>query len=474
MVSFVGVCFKEKKMIRNSVFRRSAVLFFFAVGTHGWAATTYDPTAGFEQGFLSMSNPNGVWSYGSSTSLTGPVSLYTQTSQNGFIVANEQYWGSGPATNGSTSLVGFNNGPAVQGNAGVDIPANEIFLIPYGQNSNVVFTAPAAGTYSVAGSFQYDQANENAGVVAGVVANGSLLLSSGISTLGQTVPFSYTVTLAAGSTVVFSVGGAPSAATIGLSVAITGPQVAQIPYYFSHLAVGGGFQTTFTLINYSPQEVTCVTNFYSDIGSPLSLQFSQGSVSTRTDTLQAGQSVHDQTTGSPPTGIGGWAQSTCTGPVQASLLYRLYQAGVPVGEASVNAETAPTTEFATFAQTATGVAYANPSTTQAANITLTVYDTTGARLGSQIVTLGPMAHTSRQPRALAWNHKLHGIRQDHVNASHHQLVIECRSVPSVLFLASWRSACLHDARESLDGHRNHLHPARFKAANLGQSLLLVR
>ena len=71
------------------------------------------------------------------------------------------------------------------------------------------------------------------------------------------------------------------------------------------------------------------------------------------------------------------------------MLYRLYQAGVATGEASAAAETAPTTEFATFAQTATGVAYANPSTTQSATITITAYN---AKLGSQVVTLGPLAH----------------------------------------------------------------------------------
>jgi hypothetical protein len=60
----------------------------------------------------------------------------------------------------------------------------------------------------------------------------------------------------------------------------------------------------------------------------------------------------------------------------------------------VNAETAPTTEFATFAQTATGVAFANPSTTQSATITFTVYSATGTSLGSQSVTLGPLAHSS--------------------------------------------------------------------------------
>jgi hypothetical protein len=67
---------------------------------------------------------------------------------------------------------------------------------------------------------------------------------------------------------------------------------------------------------------------------------------------------------------------------------------VAVSEAGVNAETEPTTEFATFAQTATGVAYANPSTTQSATITFEVYSAAGAKLGSQIVTLGPLQHSA--------------------------------------------------------------------------------
>ena len=70
--------------------------------------------------------------------------------------------------------------------------------------------------------------------------------------------------------------------------------------------------------------------------------------------------------------------------------------GVPVGEASVNAETAPTTAFVTFLpkSMATGVAYANPSTTQSATVTFTVYNAAGTRLASQIITLGPLAHGS--------------------------------------------------------------------------------
>jgi hypothetical protein len=166
-------------------------------------------------------------------------------------------------------------------------------------------------------------------------------------------------------------------------------------YYFSQLAVGGGWQTTLTYVNYSPQPVTCMTSFYSDQGTPLAIPFNQGTISTRTDVLPPGGSIHDQSVASLSAAVSqGWAQAACTGPLAASVLYRLYQSGVATGEASVSAETAPTTEFATFAQTATGIAYANPSTTQSAAITVTVYNASGTKQGSQVINLGPMAHGS--------------------------------------------------------------------------------
>jgi hypothetical protein len=166
-------------------------------------------------------------------------------------------------------------------------------------------------------------------------------------------------------------------------------------YYFSDLAFAGGFQTTLTLINYSTAAVTCTTNFYSDAGAALPVPFSQGTVSTRTDTLPPGGSIHDQTVASLSAVVTeGWAHSTCTGAVEASLLYRLYTNGVATSEAGVNAETAPTMNFVTFAQTATGVAYANPSTTQSAVVTFTVFGGTGSQLGTSTITLGPLAHGS--------------------------------------------------------------------------------
>jgi hypothetical protein len=163
-------------------------------------------------------------------------------------------------------------------------------------------------------------------------------------------------------------------------------------YYFSQFVFAENWESTLTYNNYSPQTVTCTTNFYGN-GAPLAVPFAQGTVTTRTDVLAPGGSIHDITT-APHTGtvMEGWAQGTCTGPVQASMLFRVYTNGVALDEAGVNGEPTPTTEFSTFAQTATGVAYANPSTTQSATITFTVYDNSGTLLGSQNVTLGPLGH----------------------------------------------------------------------------------
>jgi len=163
-------------------------------------------------------------------------------------------------------------------------------------------------------------------------------------------------------------------------------------YYFPHFAFGGGWQSTLTYVNYSPASVTCQTTFYSDSGAALPAPFTDSAGATRTDTLAAGGELHDQTQAAA-TGalVTGWAEAQCSAPVKASLLYRLYSGGVAVGEAGVNAVTTPATEFASFAQTATGIAYANP-TTSTATITIAAFDTAGAKLGAYQTTLAANQH----------------------------------------------------------------------------------
>ena len=170
-------------------------------------------------------------------------------------------------------------------------------------------------------------------------------------------------------------------------------------YYFPHLAVGAGWQTTITYINYSPQEVSCQTEFLSDHGSPLLVSFAgRGMDISRSDVLPPGGSVHEETNVelSAPR-VAGWARATCSGPVKASLLYRRFEAGVPTGEAGVNATTVPATRFVTFAEQGegkhgTGVAYANPSDTTTAFVTFMVRDAAGQMLASIDRTLLPNGH----------------------------------------------------------------------------------
>ena len=173
-------------------------------------------------------------------------------------------------------------------------------------------------------------------------------------------------------------------------------------YYFPHLAVGARWQTTITYINYSSQQVSCQTEFLSDHGSPLMVSFAdRGTVISRTDVLPPGGSLHEETNVELSTPLArGWARATCTGPLKASLLFRLHDSeGVTTGEAAVNATTVPATRFVTFAeqgegQFGTGVAYANPSATSAL-VTFTAKDADGETLVSVDRTLLPGGHDAQ-------------------------------------------------------------------------------
>ena len=101
----------------------------------------------------------------------------------------------------------------------------------------------------------------------------------------------------------------------------TGGQI----YYFPHLAVGASWQTTITYINYSPQEVTCQTDFISDHGTPLMVSFAASGNGCQPGPTfcRQGGSVHQETNVDLNASLApGWARATCSGPVQASLLYR--------------------------------------------------------------------------------------------------------------------------------------------------------
>jgi hypothetical protein len=215
-------------MIINSASRCLTMFFFVAIATNSWA-TSYDAAAAFELGFSTQSNPNGVWSYGYSSGFTDPITLYDQTAQNGINGPDAQYWLSSTVNNGDSPAAEYNDGPAYS-DGNVQFSADEFVLVAGidGQYSDLIFTAPADGTYSLVSNFQGDQTG--IGTVVGVVVNGAVVFSSSVTALGQNVPYDTTVSLAAGNTVVFSVGPGGGSQNTGLSATIaTVPPVGSVP-----------------------------------------------------------------------------------------------------------------------------------------------------------------------------------------------------------------------------------------------------
>jgi hypothetical protein len=282
-----------------------------------------------------------------------------------------------------------------------------------GGTYNLVTTYAGTGTSPLQGTQQSAGSNNwfFSAIPATAVMNLTLVSANGTTTVatifsqgqflnGAAIAFAYgnqvsctivtTCTVSAvGSVAGATISGPPTAA---VSFDTTLAQTSN-KYYFSDFAYSGGYQTTLTYVNYSTQSVTCTTNFCGDNGLPVSVPFSDQSGPVRTDTMPPGGSLHVQTIAplAPPFAQG-WAQASCSGPVQAGMLFRYFSNGVAVGEASVNAEVATVPTFATFAQTATGIAYANPVPKQTAVITIAAYNTAGVKLGSKDITLGPLQH----------------------------------------------------------------------------------
>jgi hypothetical protein len=209
-------------------------------------ATTYDAAAAFEAGWLSSSNPNGVWSYGYSSTLGGPVTLYN-TQIPGADSPNQQMWiSNNPGVNCcvASPSVGFNNGPAFD-DGNVAQAANQIDMVSsvFGQpNQNLItdliFTAPISGNYSLTSSFIGDQRGMGVGV--DVLKNSTVLFSSTVTAFQQVVPFDTNLTLAAGDTVEFAVTDGGGSQNTGLDASLTlTPLPAALPMFATGLGALG-------------------------------------------------------------------------------------------------------------------------------------------------------------------------------------------------------------------------------------------
>ena len=374
--------------ISRKPFAFVVVLAFAAVAAAQPASITYDAAASFEQGWTAHTNPNGVWSYGYSSGFTSPVTLYTQSAPSMFNGANAQVWVSPPISNNESPAVEFNNGPPFVGGSGnVDYLANQLVLVSGigGQYSDLVFTAPSDGMYSIVSSFRGDQAG--VGTVVGVAVNGTVLFNSSVTAQGQTVPFTTTVSLRAGNTVVFSVGPGSGTQSTGLSATITGPApITSNLQVLPQLAFGGGWYTALYFTNTTSTPVSFSVSFTGDNGAPLTIPTLGASSMTvnlaargtaLTEIPNAGALVQGYVTVAPPAGVTGYG------------VFRQSVPGVNDQEAVVLLSgTTATTSTVLFDDTKyiTGVSVVNLSSVST-TISLVARDNQGNTIGTSSIPL---------------------------------------------------------------------------------------
>ena len=169
----------------------------------------------------------------------------------------------------------------------------------------------------------------------------------------------------------------------------------------AHVASGGGWQTTFTLLNAGSAAAQAQLSFFDEAGNPLALPLSYPqtsraiTASTFNETIAAGSTLivvaQALNAGSPEMGS---AQLTSSGSIGGFATFldttSGQQTSVPVEVRNAAAYIVP---FDHTGGVATGVAVANLAT-QAGNIAVTIRDETGATLDSGILNLPGRGHTA--------------------------------------------------------------------------------
>jgi hypothetical protein len=167
----------------------------------------YDATADFEVGWLAGSNPNGVWSYGWTNGIAGPLTLFTR---NHIPIVNnnlEHMWDDPNNSSGFTPSVAWNAGGDFD-DGNVTFVAGALLLHPCGIDgqayAHVIWTAPVGGTYSLTSTFFAQQNGINVDVH--ILVNGISVFDNTITNNGVSHTFSDVFNLSAGETIDFAVG----------------------------------------------------------------------------------------------------------------------------------------------------------------------------------------------------------------------------------------------------------------------------
>jgi hypothetical protein len=165
----------------------------------------------------------------------------------------------------------------------------------------------------------------------------------------------------------------------------------------AHIAFGGDWNTTITLVNLSAASGTYELHFIGSDGQPLTVPTTAGTNSVISGTLNSAGSVIIQTTDNTADAKTGWAY-VITGsftPLAGSAIFRLTRGTAPPFEASLPLDTdahytygLPVDEL----NAQTGFAVANSYQNSTTNFTLTFYDMSGTQGFTTTFQLGGLAH----------------------------------------------------------------------------------
>jgi sugar lactone lactonase YvrE len=163
----------------------------------------------------------------------------------------------------------------------------------------------------------------------------------------------------------------------------------------SHIADGGGWRSTIILMNTDTVPAQYTVSFWTDTGSAYVPPLVSGSPS---GTIPVGGSTILETADTASALSEGWAQVTSNQSVGGTAIFRYdpwgQEASVPLLTSGGTALEVP---YQVGSGLSLGVALANPSSTQTANITEVIRDENGNQLSSRMLTLAPQSHTAFNP-----------------------------------------------------------------------------
>jgi hypothetical protein len=165
---------------------------------------------------------------------------------------------------------------------------------------------------------------------------------------------------------------------------------------FPHIADGsennGTWETDFIFVSSSSTTATGQLSLFDDTGSPLSLATNQGTANSFNITIPPKGQFEVQTLGSRPLGAG-WAQANFDTAVVGTAVFSFLNSLGKVVSVGVLAQASPESAFFAPAETDTGIAIANTSTSSNM-IAVDLYDPSGSDILTTNVSLGANQHAA--------------------------------------------------------------------------------